>query len=189
MTRVGNQLLESNSQLPIKPHVRFAGNPVGGPAPTDDSRTLALFHRGSEEIWISEGLSRKCSSDGQLYALLAYELGKIMSERESMQRFSPVVGNGAPPDVRVGNDCNGQFGFTVSTRMLEVGKMEEERHRRPATPPRSLALIYLQKAGLSAELMTEVAPLIKNVEDNVSPLEKQMTDHKPFSLPFLFGGR
>jgi hypothetical protein len=54
VAQVGQQILGANPQLPIKPQFIILGGP-----------TEELFHRGSQDIFITEGLARQCTSDGQ----------------------------------------------------------------------------------------------------------------------------
>lgn len=171
VTQVGQQILTSNPQLPFKPQVLM----VGGPAEE-------IFHRGSQDIVITEGLARKCTTDAQLAAVLCHELARQVSEREALERFSPRFSNGPPPDVRVGNDYQGAFGPSDGTRMMELAKFDKEERERhaKALSPDVLAQIYLQRTGHPAEALTEVAPLLKAANKNAT-LEKQFTNHSPLS--------
>src|SRR5437867_4663009 len=67
---LGRQILVANPQIGAKPLF----STIGTPQP-------ALFHKGTAEILITEGLVKQCASDGQLAALLCHELGEMVSER------------------------------------------------------------------------------------------------------------
>ena len=168
--QIGQEVLGANPQLPIKPQFIF----IGEPAPP------AIFHRGSQDIVITETLSRQCKTEGQLVALLCHELGQQVAERQALQHFSPRSSCAPPPDFRIGNDYQSTFGPSDGTRMTELGKRDQEERERLAKtfPPDTLARIYLQKTGNPPELLGEIAPLLKAANQN-SGLEKQFTNHSP----------
>src|SRR5262245_25790007 len=68
---LGRSILAANPQLGIQPLFRT----IGAPQPE-------IFHHGTFEIDITEGLVNQCTTDAQLAAVLASELGKLVSERE-----------------------------------------------------------------------------------------------------------
>src|SRR5262249_39695897 len=68
----GRQLLAANPQVGAKPLFHT----IGAPQPE-------VFHRGTSDVWVTEGLVRQCATDGQLAALLCLELGKMVAEREA----------------------------------------------------------------------------------------------------------
>jgi len=162
----GQKLLQANPTVPVKPRFTLIGVPG-----------TEIFHRGADEVFVTEGLSEKCKTEGQLAAVLCQELGKMVSEREAAKRFLPAVADpDPPPDVPVGNDNHGTFGPDDGTRMMELGKYEQERHkhRDQAVPaPEVLARTYLEKAGFGAAELSEVAPLLRTARDSVA-LEKQL---------------
>src|SRR5436853_6032419 len=61
---VGQKLLAANRQTGLHPMFTTIGVP-----------TAELFHRGTDALFVTEGLTKKCPSEGQLAALLAYEVG------------------------------------------------------------------------------------------------------------------
>ena len=67
---VGRELLAANPNLPTRPVFRSYGSPE-----------LELFHSGESELIITEGLVNRCSTDEQLKALLAAELGQAAHAR------------------------------------------------------------------------------------------------------------
>src|SRR5258708_7197900 len=73
VAQVGAKMVEANKGLSVRPRFTTIG------APTEE-----IFHRGTREVFITEGLAKKCKTDGQLAALLALELGRIVSEREAL---------------------------------------------------------------------------------------------------------
>src|SRR5580765_5242411 len=64
---VGRKILASNPQLALRPMFRTIGAPQA-----------EIFHRGTNDIFITEGLVRQCTTEGQLAAILCTELGKAV---------------------------------------------------------------------------------------------------------------
>lgn len=63
-----------------------AQNPFTGLQPlfhTLGIRESVLFHRGPDELFISEGLADRCGSEEQLAAVLCSELGRMILEKRS----------------------------------------------------------------------------------------------------------
>jgi hypothetical protein len=68
---IGQKILAANKEAGLHP---FFGT-IGSPTPE-------VFHRGPNELYITEGLVKQCQSESQLAAILCNELGKMVSERE-----------------------------------------------------------------------------------------------------------
>jgi hypothetical protein len=142
-----------------------------------------LFHQDAKAIIITEKLSRKCSTDEELAAVLCMELGRMMAERERLtnpQMRQP--GGGPSMDVPVGNDYRNMYGGPDQTRLVELTKYDRE-HRRSCNdlpPPTAdvLARAYLAKAGYDPKELDAVAPLLRDAEAHVA-LERQMTGQAP----------
>src|SRR5262249_38297307 len=138
-----------------------------------------LFHQGTSEIDITEGLAKRCATDGQLTALLAHELGKMVVERETLagpQARTPE--RPLPMDVPVGSDNMGSFGAPDQTRLAELGKYEREQHRPGNRPPplpdvKVLSRGYLTKAGYPESDLEAVQQLLQAAADNTT-LAKQL---------------
>jgi hypothetical protein len=177
--KVGNKVVSANPQMCLRPAFLTAGLPKP-----------EVFHRVSGhgfrhcEVVVTEGLVRQCRTDGQLAAVLALELGKVVSEREAMVPARVrQPDRRPPPEVRIGGDAGGTFGPADGTRYAELAKMDNER-RRPDTPPppppapTALAREYLKKAGYDPADLSDVTPLLRKAEDN-SALEMQLRNAGP----------
>lgn len=164
---LGRRVLAANPQIAAKPLF----NTIGTPQP-------ALFHKGTSDIYITEGLVKQCATEGQLAALLCHELGAMVSEREALA--GPVKGAdpGPPVEVRVGTDSGGAFGPADQTRLAELGKYERE-HSRPTGPVKLppdanvLARTYLIRAKFPPNELDAVAALLTAASRD-SALEKQL---------------
>jgi hypothetical protein len=166
---IGQRLVEANPKINMRPMFRT----VGSPQPE-------VFHRGTSELVVTEGVVDKCATDSQLAAVLALELGKMVSEREAL--IAPrmrTVEREPPMEVRVGNDYTGSVGAMDMTRMAELAPYERDRNRREEPPPpppdpRVLAKLYLMNAKIPASELDGVAPILKAAGQS-GALEKQLT--------------
>lgn len=163
---ISQKLLASNRGLGIRPSITTLGVPHE-----------ELFHRGSEEIYISEGLVNKCKSDDQIAALLALEMGRIVAEREVIGG-TVVVGQpmprDLPEDIPVGNDSGGWFGPPDGTRMMELARLEKAAKTPRSLPePESLARQYLRRSGY-AESEIRATEYLARLADSNSKLARQM---------------
>jgi hypothetical protein len=170
---IGQKLVRENQQIGLRPTFQTYGHP-----------SPAVFYVADAnyqncQIIITEGLVRQCRSDGQVAAVLASELGKLVSEREANTPAATRLGEGGPPlDVGpLGNDLGGRFGPSDGTHLAELARADRRRGRpanRPLEPPdpNKLAQAYLKQAGFSAEDLTAVQPLLRQAEEHAD-LEKQ----------------
>jgi hypothetical protein len=160
------QIIAANPKLGMKPVVVT----IGASEPE-------IFHRGTTEIDITEGLIKQCPTDGPLAAVLCVELGKMVSEREAMApHLRASEDRDPPPPVQFFGDTNGDM-----VRQAELAKYyDNDRRRRmaagPALPPdpQALARDYLVKAGFQPVELEGVAPMLRAAAGN-SKFEKQLT--------------
>jgi hypothetical protein len=162
---LGRMIIAKNSQAGVQPLFRTVGTPQ-----------LEIFHKGTTEIVISEGLVRQCKTDAELAALLCMELGRMVSEREALAApWRRNMERELPPDVHFPGD-NG----ADRTQLAELGKYyEADRKRSIATKPlppdpQVLARGYLTKAGFVATDLDAVASLLRGADSN-GALQKQIT--------------
>lgn len=156
---IGREILAANKQIGIQP--QFCT--IGAPQPE-------IFHRGTVEVTLTEGLVRKCS-DGQLAAVLCLELGKMVAEREAQAGPPMKAPDRLPPlDVPVGNDLAGSRGMPDQTHLAELARFEKERKQRqqapPAPDPRALARSYLTRTGYPATELEAAAPILQEAAEN-----------------------
>jgi hypothetical protein len=165
---LGRKLLMANPQIGVQPLFLTIGAPQ-----------LEVFHVGTSEVAITEGLVKQCASDGQLAAVLALELGKMVSEKEFLTGPQGRAPEPEPPmEVRVGSDNGGFFGPADQLHRAELAKFDKERRRRAAgastaVDPQPLARGYLLKAGYTAADLDAATPLLHSAAENNS-FEKQL---------------
>lgn len=166
---LGRKLVAANSpRLGLKPTFIT----IGAPQPE-------IFHRGTTEVYVTEGLVKQCPGDGALAAVLSLELGRMVSEREALAGPKARVPERLPPmDVPVGNDAGASFGAPDHTHLAELAKFDRERHEAKAAAalppdPNALARAYLKKADFAETELDAAAPIITAASQN-SALEKQL---------------
>jgi hypothetical protein len=159
---LGQKLISANAQIGLRPVFLT----VGDPRPW-------IKHQGTSEVIISEGLVRRCNSEGQLAAVLCHELGQMVSEREALAGAQARRPEREPPmEVRIGNDSSSSFGRSSDmVRQAELAKYDPERRRVMAPPqpppnPQVLAAAYLKQAGYSPRDLDAVAPLLSGDENS-----------------------
>jgi hypothetical protein len=176
---LGRKLLTANPQIGVQPLFRT----IGAPQPE-------IFHVGTAEVDITEGLVKHCTSDGQLAAVLAVELGKMVSARELLAGPQNRAPEPEPPmEVRVGSDNAGLFGPADQLHRAELAKFDQERRKRAAgattaLDPQALAGGYLLKAGYTASDLAAAAPLLRSAAENHA-LAKQLLS--PPQAPHIGG--
>jgi hypothetical protein len=149
---LGRKILAANPHAGLQP----VFIPIGEPQ-------LEVFHKGLDQIYVSEGLIKKSASEAQLAAVLCRELGRMVSEREALASVATRdPDRGPPPEVSFGNA--GQIDAADQVRYAELAKLSPRRRRtdRPLPPPDPtvLAHLYLKNAGYREADLEEAAPLL-----------------------------
>lgn len=160
---IGRQLIAANKEIGLQPQFRTIGTPQ-----------LEVFHQGTSEVLITEGLAKQCTTDGQLAAILSRELARMVAERESLAGPDMRRPERLPPmEVRIGNDNGAGFGPAPDqTYLAELGKFEKDRRNmnQPLTTPDpdALARAYLTRAGFAPAELDEVQPTLKAAAENAT---------------------
>jgi hypothetical protein len=163
---VGQKIVAANSQAGVRPLFRTVSAPQA-----------EVFHRGTAEVIITEGLVKQCT-EGQLAALLALELGKMVSEREAQAAVKDQVADRDPlPAMDIGADAFSSRGAADMTHQAELARYERQKRAaagRPVAPPdpQVLARRYLNQAGYADADLQAAEPLIKAAAQNMT-LERQ----------------
>jgi predicted Zn-dependent protease len=149
---------------------------------TIGSPQVEVFHRGTSDIFVTEGLVRQCATDGQLAAVLCTEMGKLVSEREALTPAAVRRPDRTPPmDSGVGRDA-GWGTAPDQTRLRELADYDRDRKQRAqavAPPdPAALARMYLVRAGYHDADLQAAAPILQQAQGTAT-LERQMTAPPP----------
>lgn len=162
---IGRKLLAANPQVGFKPLF------TAGVEPQPE-----IFHKGTTEIVITDGLVQKCKTDGELAAVLATELGKMVAEQEALAGTPDPSRRRTPaPELRIGTGIGG----TEDPMYLIERNKFDGKDRTVAPPatlppePKVLARAYLKKAGFADTSLEAVEPLLQDADKN-STREKAM---------------
>jgi hypothetical protein len=149
---VSQKILAANTQLGLQPLI-FT---IGGPEPE-------IFHTEAGQIFLTEGLVRQCTTDGQLAAVLCQELAKITTEHDELARAAKTPDHGLPDADHPGNDYRAGFGSADGLRLTELAKEDQEKRRQAAgaANPTVLARQYLRKAGYADADFDAAGPLLR----------------------------
>jgi hypothetical protein len=135
---------------------------IGAPEPE-------IFHVGQKQIFLTEGLVRQCQSDGQLAAVLALEMGRMISEREAavsdeFRRSDQPL----PIELRTGS--NGSPRDSDPTYFLELARYEKQHPKQtkklPPPNPQLIARDLLEKQGFHSTDFDAAMPILQNAERN-----------------------
>jgi hypothetical protein len=163
---VARKLLAANAQTGLKP--MFAT--IGSPEPE-------MFHADQSMVYVTEGLVRQCKSEAELAAVLAFELGRMVSEREAAASRDTRTAEPRPPmPLPIGNQ--GDPFAADPSYFFEMAKFEKEHPRSartkilPPPDPRLVAGTLLDQAGYQKSDLDAVAPILRNADKNYT-LERQ----------------
>ncbi len=159
---VGMKIISANPQLGLRPAFCTAGTP-----------DPEIFHRGTGrlegcQVIITEGLVRRCTTEGQRAAVLSRVV-----VNNSAARAAQAGPNLRQPerrsisDGRIGNDYCGTFGPSDGTYMMEEASLNKQRGKLPAPlAPETLAKRYLVRAGYAESDLAQVQALLHEAEKN-----------------------
>lgn len=143
-------------------------------------KEAVLFHRGTEQLFISEGLVERCGSDAELAAVLCSELGQMVTEK----RTAKALGRDTDPmrDAAFGTagaPFPGGTAFDAGrTAELAYHEQKHPRGQRPvaasSAEAANTARELLKGAGYSPAELDRVEPLLKQSERG-EKIRKQMT--------------
>jgi hypothetical protein len=153
---IKDKLLGENPKVGIKPNVAAIG-----------SADPEIFHSGLNLIFITEGLVRQCQSEGQLAAILAYELGRMISEREATvsdeirqpERQLPI-------QLPIGSNGNSRDADPTNyIQLAQHEKLYPKQPRKLARPnPFLIARDVLERAGYQRTDLDAAMPILQNAE-------------------------
>lgn len=170
---IGRKIIASNPQLGLGQ--RGMGpmfRTIGSPQPE-------VFHRGTSDIFITEGLVRQCTTDGQLAAVLCHQLAKAVVERELNAPKSTRQPNRTPPlDPRLATDS--ALGVSADqTRLAELARYDTLRQARNqavvAPDAAELTRVCLLRTGFHDADLQAAGPLLQ-AANSQSGLERQMVN-------------
>jgi hypothetical protein len=162
---VGQKILAANPDAKIKPYFATIGAPQA-----------EVFHQSDKLVYITEGLVKKCKSEGQLAAVLSEELAAMEAERRTLARTRVRDADQSKPlTVPIGNA--GQFNTPDLTHLAELSKVDRSPQQQPKRPApidtEALARSFLKNAHFADSDYESARPLLKEAESNCT-LERQI---------------
>jgi hypothetical protein len=170
---IGRKIVYQNTFIGIEPMFMTLG-----------VKEAVLFHRGADQLFVSQGLVEKCASDAELAAVLCAELGHMVAETRNARAVGQNVD--PPPDA-------GGTAFPGSTpsdagRQAEPA-VHEKRFPNAGGPVETAdaagtARELLKGAGYSTAELDRVESLLKQ-SDRGDKLRKQLGGSAPPPEPFV----
>lgn len=169
---VGKKVVAANPQLGMRP---LFGT-IGAPKPE-------IFHLDTRMVYVTEGLVKQCKNEAELAAVLSFELGRMVAEREAKAGAGARNPDRLPPiQVQVGNA--GRMSGEDGIAQVELAKFEKVHPRKggslPVPDAKVLARTYLEKAGFLRTDLDNVGPLLAEAERNMD-FERQFKGSLPQS--------
>jgi hypothetical protein len=166
---IGRKIIAQNTFTGIDPLFHT----VGVPEPV-------LFHRGAEELFVSEGLVKLCKTDGELAAVLCSELSQMVTEKKSARRVG--ADRDSFPEVGIPTNSGGAGGTPDDPgRAAERAFLEKQRITNPGrgvVEPGKVADDLMRGAGYDSADLDRVAPILKQSERGLA-IKKQMSGSAP----------
>jgi hypothetical protein len=167
---LGRRIIAQNTFTGIEPMFIVPGIPE-----------TVLFHRGSEQLFISEGLVKQCKTEAELAAVLCSELGQMVAEKKAVRRVGAdrdsFPNNGLPAGSSIAGGA-----FDDPGRAAEMAYRDRNRTRTtPTVEPADASKLsrdLLKGAGFDPAELDRVEPLLKQ-SDRGAALKKQLGGSAP----------
>ena len=158
------RIVDQNTFTGLEPIVRVMGVPES-----------VLFHRGSTEVFISEGLVKKCKTEPELAAVLCSELGQMLSQK----RAGIAVGRDRDsiPAIALpggGTDAGRVRDAELAMQQRRVDEKRAQEHSDAA----ELAKQLLKGAGFNPAEYDNVQGMVRQSERGEA-IKKQMAGTAP----------
>jgi hypothetical protein len=164
---LGRRIVAQNAFTGIEPLFTTVGVPES-----------VLFHKGAEELVVSEGLVKQCKSEAELAAVLCSELGQMVVEKRAARRAG--VDRDTIPDAALPGGTSPAGGVADDPgRAAELAYRERREAKAPALridagEAAKHARDLLKGAGFKPEELDRVEPLLRQSERGAA-LRKQMS--------------
>lgn len=169
---LGRQIIAQNAFTGIEPMFFTMGVPES-----------VLFHRGPEELFISEGLAEQCKTDAELAGVLCAELGQMVAEKRATRRAG--VDRDPIPDAALPGGASVAGGTPYDpAHDAEVALREKQRKKKAAAlvvdagEAAKLSRELLKGAGFDPSEFDRVEPLLRQSDRGLA-LRKQLSGTAP----------
>jgi predicted Zn-dependent protease len=144
---LAKRIVEQNTFTGLEPIIRVIGVPEA-----------VLFHRGPTELFISEGLVKKCKTEPELAAVLCTELGKMKAQKQAAVR----VGRAPDPIPEIALPGGSSDASRVREAELALLKRREDQKRAAEESGEAqLAKDLLKGAGFDPAEFDRVQGMVK----------------------------
>ena len=168
----GRRVLAQNMFNGLDPELKFM---------TTGVKESVLFHRGSDQLIISEGLVEKCGTEAELSAVLCAELGRMIAEKRGVKAVGRDV-SPIPDPTTAGNPVFPGGTAYDAGQMANLAYHEKKYPRGENRPDQAdasnVARDLLRGAGYSPAELDRVEPLLKQSKRG-EELRKQMGGSAP----------
>ncbi len=153
------RIVDQNTFTGIEPIVRVLGVPES-----------VLFHRGNSEVFISEGLVKKCKTEPELAAVLCSELGKMMAQK----RAGITVGRDRDsiPDIALPGGSSDTSRVREAEMALQQKRIDEKREQDESEASQ-LSKQLLKGAGFNPAEFDSVQGMVRQ-SSRGDAIKKQM---------------
>ena len=158
------RIVDQNTFTGIEPIVRVLGVPES-----------VLFHRGTAEVFISEGLVKKCKTEPELAAVLCSELGKMMAQKKAgitVGRDRDSIPEIALPGI--GSDASRVREAELALQQKRI----DEKRAQEQSEESQLAKQLLKGAGFNPAELDSVQGMLRQ-SDRGEAIKKQMAGTAP----------
>jgi hypothetical protein len=172
---LGRRIIAQNTFTGIDPMFFCAGPPIG----TDPF----VFHRGPEELWISEALVRQCKTEEQLAAVLCSELGQMVAEKRAARRVAAE--RDSFPEAALPGGAATLAGGLPNDPARDAERAYNEKRQAKTAPvataadAATAARDLLKGAGFDPVELDRVAPLLKQSSARGVALRTQIGGSAP----------
>lgn len=164
---LGRKIIAQNTFTGIEPMFHTIGVPE-----------TVLFHRGTEELMISEGLVKQCKTEAELAAVLCSELGHMMADKRGAKRAGAdrdsIPSIGMPTSAGLGGGSPAD-----SARTAELAYQEKRAKAIAAgetADASKFASDLMRGSGFDPAELDRVAPLLKQ---RSTTIQKQLSAPAP----------
>lgn len=168
---LGKRIIEQNTFTGINPLFTTIGVPES-----------VLFHRGPDELFISEGLVRQCKTEPELAAVMCSELGQMVAEKRAARRAG-IDRDGIPEVAITGGATPSSGGGNPYDPGMQLQMAMADRRARTSTVANPVdaanqARLLLKGAGFDPAVLDQVQPMLKQSERGVK-IQTQMSGTGP----------
>ncbi len=138
----------------------------------DDDRTVNAFALPGGQIFMTRGLLERLSSDDQIAAVLAHEIGHVVGRHSSEQMAKGELGQTLATAIGIGaSDGNRDTARTMMAAMAANQILQLRYGRADESESDEHGMRYMAQSGYDPHAMLELMQILKEASDGPSPPE------------------